>query len=176
MSSKPARHPGSSERWAKLLEQVDLDQTDQERVRWLPEELEDVWRDQLSAPVEFAPPCLALEASDGSHYANADRPGTSDIGTFGELFSTPRPPVELLVLTKDFAKRNLAAKGGLLPREIVQMLYYASLAAGLERLGKRLSRLDNAMLKAGFDWAIAQPWVDESTRQLMQQARVPLMD
>jgi hypothetical protein len=90
--------------------------------------------------------------------------------SFSDLFHHPVPPLELLTLTKDFAKANMDHPDSALPQEVAAALYYASIAAALVRLDKRISQLKDAELQRGLLWAKDQPWVDDPTRQLLAQA------
>ena len=82
----------------------------------------------------------------------------------------PSPPVELLKLTKDFAKLNLDHSQSTLPTEIAGALYYTSIAAALVRLDMRISQLTDADLRRGLLWARQQAWIDEATKGLLDQA------
>lgn len=88
------------------------------------------------------------------------------IQTFGQLLHHPQPPMELLRLTKDFAK--LAKRDHLanLPPEICLLLYYGSIVAGMLRHNERITRLTDDELRAGLNWVVRQPWVDDQTRRL----------
>jgi hypothetical protein len=130
--------------WAKVL-----DEAADERPDWTPEELGSILRHQFDASLEF------------------DSSGR--IRSLAELFSTPNPPLELLRQVKEFAKRNYAQAESLLPREVSLMLYFASLATALLRCRARISQLSDSELRAGFEWAVAQPWGDERLTLLFRE-------
>ncbi len=90
--------------------------------------------------------------------------------SFSDLFHHPSPPLELLRLTKDFAKANLDHSESGLPSEIVSVLYYTSIAVALVRLDTRISQLKDADLRRGLLWARDQAWVDEKTKALLIEA------
>jgi hypothetical protein len=90
--------------------------------------------------------------------------------SFADLFHHPSPPVELLELTKDFAKANMDHAQSSLPHEVAAALYYTSIAAALVRLGARISRLPEGELRRGLLWTGEQAWLDEETKQLLLQA------
>jgi hypothetical protein len=90
--------------------------------------------------------------------------------SFADLFHHPAPPVELLELTKDFAKANMDHAQSSLPSEVAAALYYTSIAAALVRLGARISRLPEGELRRGLLWTGEQAWLDEETKQLLLQA------
>jgi hypothetical protein len=135
---------------------------------WRPEELAAVFRHQMSAPV--------MVDLGGFDPATAVRLKTLSeaqgllLKSFGELLHHPSPPVELLVLTKDFAKLNLDHSDSTLPTEIAGVLYYTSIAAALVRLDRRITQLQDADLRRGLRWSGEQPWLDAQTRELVAEA------
>jgi hypothetical protein len=75
--------------------------------------------------------------------------------------------LELLELTKDFAKANMDHAQSSLPGEVAAALYYTSIAAALVRLDTRITRLPDADLRRGLLWTSEQAWLDAETRQLL---------
>lgn len=141
----------------------------EERARlWRPEELGAIFRHQMSSPI--------LMDLGGFDPATAGRLKLlSDaqsllLKSFSDLFHHPAPPLELLTLTKEFAKANMDHPESALPGEIASVLYYASIATALVRLDARISQLKDAELQRGLLWAKEQPWVDEQTRDILVQA------
>jgi hypothetical protein len=135
---------------------------------WRPEELAAMFRHQMSAPVlmdlgsfdpRTASQLKALTAAQGLL-----------LSSFAELFNHANPPLQLLQMVKDFAKTNLDHPESGLPREIATALYYASIAAALVRLDKRISKLPDADLQRGLRLTQQQPWLDERTRSLLAEA------
>jgi hypothetical protein len=94
--------------------------------------------------------------------------------SFSELFRHPNPPLELLALTKDFAKANMNQAESSLPTEVATALYYASIASALVRLGVRISTLKDPDLHRGFSWTKEQAWIDDGTRVLLAEALAAL--
>jgi hypothetical protein len=90
--------------------------------------------------------------------------------SFADLFHHPAPPLELLEMTKDFAKANMDQAQSSLPNEVAAALYYTSIAAALVRLDARITRLQEAELRRGLLWTREQGWLDEDTKQLLLQA------
>jgi len=135
---------------------------------WRPEELAAVFRHQMAAP--------ALVDLGGFDPAMATRlQGLTEaqgllLKSFGDLLRHPVPPVELLELTKEFAKSNMDHPESTIPSEIAAVLYYASIGAALARLDRRISRLADADLRHGLLWARERAWIDEPTRQLLAEA------
>jgi hypothetical protein len=90
--------------------------------------------------------------------------------SFLDLFLHPVPPIELLSLTKDFAKVNMEHPDSSLPHEVAAVLYYASIAAALVRLERRITQLSEAELQRGLNWAREQPWIDGQVKALLDSA------
>jgi hypothetical protein len=135
---------------------------------WYPEELADIWRHQLNAP-------LTLDlAETGSESANtiARLSGVSPapLRTFGDLLTHPWPPLKLLRLVKDFAKVRRTQKHSGYPPEVATALYYAVIALALSRQGVHITQLSAEDLRHGFEWATELTWLDEPTRQLLSHA------
>lgn len=141
--------------------------SEQERL-WRPEELGAIFRHQMSAPI-----LVDLGGFD---------PGTATrlkalseaqcllLRSFGDLFHHAVPPLELLTLTKDFAKANMDHPESSIPQEVAGVLYYASIATALVRLDTRISQLKDAELRRGLLWARDQSWIDGPTREILEQA------
>jgi hypothetical protein len=140
-----------------------------ERARlWRPEELSAIFRHQMSSPI--------LVDLGGFDPATAVRLKVLSeaqsllLKSFSDLFHHPVPPLELLSLTKDFAKANMDHPESSLPQEVAGVLYYASIATALVRLDAWISQLKDPELQRGLLWAKDQPWVDDQTRELLAQA------
>ncbi|HEY1789343.1 MAG TPA: hypothetical protein VGJ73_14380 [Verrucomicrobiae bacterium] len=141
---------------------------------WRPDELAAIFRHQMSAPVlmdlgsfdpRTASQLKALTLAQGLL-----------LSSFADLFNHANPPVQLLQLVKDFAKTNLDHPESGLPREITTTLYYASIAAALVRLDKRISQLSNEDLRRGLRLTQEQPWLDERTKSLLAEALKKISD
>lgn len=135
---------------------------------WEPQELAAILQHQLSAPLEFD--LSVLGADSVSILAKGQPQGGPPIRTFRDLLLHARPPIELLELTRQFAKGCRTRPDGPLPDEIATLLYVLSIAVALTRCGRRITKLDDEALQHSFAWALAQPWVDAPSRQLIQEA------
>ncbi len=140
-----------------------------ERARlWRPDELGAVFRHQLAAPI--------MVDLGGYDPVTANRLKTLStaqnlvLKSFLELFTHPVPPIELLTLTKEFAKTNMDHPDSSLPKEVAAVLYYTSIAAALVRLDRRISQLGDPELERALNWAREQRWVDPQIQQLLAQA------
>lgn len=92
------------------------------------------------------------------------------IDSFDALFNHPQPPTELLRLAKEYGKYNRQNARSELPPEVSTLLYFIWIALGLVRRGQRISTLNSATLRQGFNWALAQPWVDEPYKEVFREA------
>jgi len=134
---------------------------------WQAEELGAMLKHQLAAPLEF----------DFS-FLEAERPPSLDalaktqgppIRTFGDLLHHPRPPLELLQSAKEFAKGLRSRADAPVPEEIATMLYLLSILVALTRCGRRITKLDEQGLRQSLDWALTQPWLDQASRDLLEE-------
>ncbi|MEI6392299.1 MAG: hypothetical protein WCT12_14490 [Verrucomicrobiota bacterium] len=135
---------------------------------WRPDELGAIFRHQMSAPVMVD--LSGFDAATAVRLKTLSEAQGLLLKSFAELLHHPSPPVELLKLTKDFAKLNLDHSQSTLPTEIAGALYYTSIAAALVRLDMRISQLTDADLRRGLLWARQQAWIDEATKGLLDQA------
>lgn len=135
---------------------------------WRPEELSAIFRHQMASPILID--LSGFDPGTATRLKNLSTAQSLLLRSFSDLFHHPVPPLELLTLTKEFAKANMDHPDSSLPQEIASVLYYASIAAALVRLDARISQLADADLKRGFLWAKNQPWVDEATRVMFAAA------
>ncbi len=135
---------------------------------WDPAELGTILKHQLAAPLEFD--VLGL-GGDQLRELRARCSAPAEIRSFGDLLHHPRPPVELLELTKQFAKAGYGHSERPLPDEVAAVLYVASIVAALMRCGKRITRLGDEGIRFGVERALRQPWLDPSIRELLETGR-----
>lgn len=135
---------------------------------WSADDMAAILRHQLTAPLRAD--LAATNPRAGKTLDIVSRIGPPP-ATFGELFSHPRPPLELLELAKDFGKalRKDASCG--VPAGVATVIYYASIVVAQLRWGRRISDLDDAALRRGVDWALAQPWLDAASRDIFKEAK-----
>lgn len=136
---------------------------------WTDQELGAVYRHQLSAPIMID--LTAMDERQASQVRVLSEAQGLLLRSFSDLFQHPSPPVDLLVLTKDFAKSNQLTRQSALPEKVAGVLYYTAIAAALVRCHARITKLTAPELAKGFSWALAQPWIDEPTRRLLGEAR-----
>jgi hypothetical protein len=135
---------------------------------WRADELSAIFRHQLTAPVLVD--LGRLEAGTAAQLRSLTDAQGLLLKSFAELFRHPTPPIELLVMTKDFAKLNMGQAESALPTEIATAIYYLSIAAAAVRRGERISQLPDADLRRGYAWVCAQDWIDADTQALLMTA------
>ena len=91
------------------------------------------------------------------------------VRTFSDLLRHPKPPLALLQLVKECAKRSRDNPASPLPPEIWLLLYHGCITAALICWDERISSLSDDELRTGMSWGARQPWVDEATRNLFFQ-------
>jgi hypothetical protein len=132
---------------------------------WRADELTAIFQHQMSAPV-----LVDLGGFDPTTAARLKTLSDAEgliLKSFSDLFHHSSPPLELLKLTKDFAKANLDQPESTLPGQIATALYYTCIAAALVRLDIRISQLSDERLRQGLLWVNAQAWIDEKTKELL---------
>lgn len=139
---------------------------DSERL-WRDEELGAILRHQLTAPMQVD--LINLERGLALKVRNlADSLGLT-LKSFGDLLAHPNPPIELLKITKDFAKACRLSPHSPMPHEIASVLYFTSIAAALVRCRRRITGLSNEALAEGFRWVLSRSWLDAPTRTLTEE-------
>lgn len=140
---------------------------------WSEEDYPDLWRHQLTAPLETdlgAGPETIRTAFKGACEAGGDMPRT-----FGELFDQAEPSVALLQVVKEYGKHQRSradhGKTDTLPPEVSTMLYLVSVVVALVKCNERIGARHDAGLRRGLDWALDQAWLDTPTRALLTRAR-----
>ena len=136
---------------------------------WSPEEMQAMWRHQLSAPIDLdLDTVVSVKATE-----LRKSPAIAAVRgkTFGEVLGHPAVADEVLLLIKEFAKQTLKDSEESQLKEVAKALYYACYAAGLLRRAEPLGSMSRQELLPGFEWALRQPWLDETTRNLFAQAR-----
>jgi len=127
----------------------------------------DLLRQQLRGQLLYE-----LRQSDSSHQrvlAELTHSTQHPLDSFEDLLVHPHPPVELLQLTKDFAKLSYADRHSPLAPEVSLLLYYGCIVVAMIRCRQRISSLGDDDLRQGLDWAIRQPWVEDRMRKLLQE-------
>jgi hypothetical protein len=158
----PEVPPGDASLMARML---DL-QSDSSAF-WSPEDLGAIYEHQLSASLEVD--LRSLRPDVARYVAELGAAGGPPIATFHDLFNHPEPPLDLLELTKQFAKNCRGNPDGPLPDEVATVLYVAAIAVAMVRRKTRITKLDDAGMRHGLHWALRQSWLDASTRRLLEE-------
>ena len=161
------RHKAVFETDPKQLASLFAMAPDAERL-WCDDELGALLRHQLTAPLQVD--LINLERGLAVKVrALAEAQGLT-LKSFGDLLAHPHPPVELLKITKDFAKACRLSPHSPVPHEIASVLYFASIAAALVRCRRRITGLTNDALEDGLRWVLARPWLDTPTHTLIEES------
>ena len=149
---------------------ADLIDFGREEQLWTDEDLESILQHQLDTQIDFD-----LTQFGDSRVENLRQQLGSVEGpailTFRDLLQHPSPTIELLDAARRFAKLCRSRAEGPLPDEIATVLYFASAVAAMDKCGQRISRLDDDGLRYALDWALEQPWLDDSLRDLFRRGR-----
>jgi hypothetical protein len=92
------------------------------------------------------------------------------IESFHELFHQPEPPLELLRLTKDYAKRLIIHPDSGLLTEVARVLYFASIASALVHYRQKITHLTEQEVRDGIRWCLDQPWMHPSLEPIFIDA------
>jgi len=136
---------------------------------WTPEELAAIFRHQMRTPLEAD--LLEAGVISAQDLQRARHGVSPPISTYGELFSHAAPPVALLVTVKEFTKQSTNNAKSPLPADVASVLYFTAIAAALWRCDQRITTLSDDALRAGCAWALSMPWLDETTRAILQSAQ-----
>ena len=88
--------------------------------------------------------------------------------SFGDLLAHPNPPLPLLELSKEFAKRSLYSPSPSIPHDVARVLYFASIAAALAHCRKRITTLEDEEVITGIKWSLSCEWVTHSARTVLE--------
>jgi hypothetical protein len=135
---------------------------------WNDAELAAILRHQLSAPIQVD--LGRFERGAALKVRTLSESLGLTLKSFGDLLTHPNPPLELLTVTKDFAKACRLSPRSPVPSEVASVLYFACIAAGLVRCRSRMTRLSDVTLSEGFRWVLARRWLDVPTRDLTAEA------
>jgi hypothetical protein len=132
---------------------------------WHEDDMAAIFRHELTCPVELE--LGAVHSGMAAQLATVAAARGLLLRSFADLLRHPNPPVELLVLVKQFAKSISQHPDSPLPRQVANVLYYLSLSAARVRCGRRITELDDASFRQGLGWCLEQPWVVGPERELL---------
>lgn len=148
-----------------LTHMMNLDAGDEKL--WAPEELGAILEHQLSAPLECD--LGRLDSRLARRLEEVNSACDPPVRSFGDLLHHASPPLELLELTKQFAKACRNDPQGPLPDEVATVLYFLSIVVAMAKCGRRITKMDDRSLEFSLSWAFRQPWLDESTRRILRE-------
>jgi hypothetical protein len=90
--------------------------------------------------------------------------------TLNDIFTDPAPSIESLRAIKDWSRRSSRSKDSPLPLDVASLLYFASIAAAQVPRGQWISKLDPAIFGRGIEMFLAEPWLREPLRGLLQES------
>jgi len=162
------------------LNAPDIHNTDPQRLAWLmdtrppeekpwkPDELGDIFRHQMSAPVDFE--LTGVDHGVARRLKASAASGGLVLKSLRDLIHHSAPPIELLEMVKQFAKGSVGQPESPLPDEIARVIYFLVIGVARLRHGRKITTLDDASVEAGLLWSISQDWVDDATRSLLREA------
>lgn len=92
------------------------------------------------------------------------------IESLWQLFLAPRPPLDLLVLVRDFAKRHLASKTSPLSADDARLIYLAAIASAFVGSNERITSLGDKDMLQQFHWARKLKQTPAELRDLFARA------
>jgi hypothetical protein len=157
---------GAPDRLARLMAVVE-----DAEVGWKVEDLAAILAHQLQAHVGFELENLRYQSP--AVYSRVEAAG---VRSFQQLFEHSDPPLELLRMTKDFARAHSAHPESSLAKEIVTTLYFASVSLAMVRHQVRITQLNDPELRQGITWCLAQAWMQPGLQRIFRQALEVLPD
>lgn len=135
---------------------------------WEDVELAAILSHQLAAPLECDSPHATARIERAAEFVESGNLRPAE--TWHQLLHQPTPALEKLEFAKRFAKACRNEPIAPLPKEVATVIYFACIVAARLRCNDaRISALSDAALADGLRWAAAQPWVDQTTRALLEQ-------
>lgn len=151
---------------ASMLEAT-LDPDLEERRAWHPQELAAILNHQWNAPLEADLGGVSPERSRLLRcLCEADQ---LLIKSYGDVFSHPMPPIEILEMIKDYAKRNLARPDRELPEGIAEVLYTLSVVIARVRCNQRITSQDDEAVRRNIRSVLARSWVTQPVIDLLRE-------
>ena len=138
-----------------------LAQDQPEAALWEPQEMRAVWQHQMRAPIEADLAPIGSSPQEAADFSDK---------SFSEVLHHANAPVALLKSIKNFAKQMIKDAEDSQLKEIAAALYYTSYAGGITRHGQRLGGMSDPELRGGFEWALGRVWLDEKTKNLIEEA------
>jgi hypothetical protein len=139
---------------------------DANAIHWSEADLKEMFQHQLRTPLleDLRPAPNMVQYLDSTVLAAGCQP----LNTFGDLLRHSNPPIELLRLVKEFAKNSDGDDA--LPSPVASAMYALIIATAMVRLDVRITTMNDAELRQGLHWVIAQAWIEQPMRQMAVEA------
>ncbi len=144
-----------------------------ERPLWTGDDLRAILEHQWHAPLTMDLSAMKTIRAD-QLWLMAEARGLV-LRSFGDLLTHSHPPVELLELTKEFAKRSLSSERSAIPHDVARVLYFACIASALAKCKRRITKLDDNGILEGIRWACTRSWVMEPVKHVLEEGRKALI-
>lgn len=89
--------------------------------------------------------------------------------SYGDILSHKLPPIELLEIIQDYAKRNLARPGAAIPGEIAELLYVLSIVVARVRWGRRITTQNDSTVLKNIRTLLAHTWLTPPVSELLRE-------
>jgi len=133
---------------------------------WTTEQLRKMYQRLLCTRVDKLSTRVPKAAQRAAQLAAASNPPVEKII---DLIRHPNPSLELLELTKGFAKA-VFHHSHCVPPAVSIMLYYLIIVVAMLRHDEKITTLGDEQLKEGIFSRMTEPWLDNGSAQLLQQA------
>jgi len=94
--------------------------------------------------------------------------------SFVSLLFDPQVTVGILVVIKEYAREQWLNPASPVPGDVLEVLYYLSIAVALVRCSRSIACLDANSLRCGFRHLVTLPWLDAPTRTTLTEALTAL--
>lgn len=133
---------------------------------WSDADLKAIFGHQWSTPLTVD--LSGLDATLADHVGMLASSQGLVLSSFGDLLRHPNPPLALLELSKEFAKRSLYSPCPAIPHDIARVLYFTSIAAALAHCQHRITTLSDAEVATGIKWALACDWLTNDAKTVLE--------
>jgi hypothetical protein len=157
--------PGPPSTDAKIL--LDVLNIPENQLEWSPDELASMWRHQLIAPL--AGDLEEIIPGAAGRVEELAKEILPPVVTFSDLLLHPKPPEELLVLVKEFAKVSPGHPERPIPRDIGAALYFSVIFLARQQCGKQITSQTDDSLNRSAKWMLSISWLDSGTREIAQR-------
>ena len=133
---------------------------------WQPLDLAGVLRHQLAKPLADV---TGRNLNEVVHAPDVNAAADQPLLTVSDLFRHSRPPLELLEIVKRHGRKQARRTRQGWPKDVGSVIYFASIAAALVRHDQRITKLDDDVLRLGFQRMLDFVWVEAPLRPLLAE-------